>query len=186
VQDPGNLMMQAAQAPDHPLYRKSWDQPLPASLMEPLDAPGRPNAHREFMKAWRHILGEVPMEEERWRRFNDYHINCTRGVDAQIARVLNELDDLGLTDGTIVVYTTDHGEAAGAHGMRGKGPFAYQEAIHLPFYMVHPDVDGGQDCRALSSHIDMVPTLLSLAGVPAGAVGELAGRDLPGKDLPPS
>lgn len=185
IQDTGNLMMHAARAPDHPHYKKTWDDPLPSSLMEPLDAPGRPKAHGEFMKAWRHVLGEVPMEQERWRRFNDYYINCTRGVDAQIARVLDELDALGLSDDTIVIYTSDHGEMAGAHGMRGKGPFAYQETIHLPLLMVHPDVQGGQDCRALTSHIDLVPTLLSMAGVPAGGVGELAGRDLPGKDLTP-
>jgi arylsulfatase A-like enzyme len=80
--------------------------------------------------------------------------------------------------------TSDHGEMAGAHGgMRGKGPFAYEENIHLPLFITHPDVRGGQECRALTAHIDMAPTLLSMAGIGPGRAGELAGRDLPGKDL---
>src|SRR5262249_60740123 len=79
-----------------------------------------------------------------------------------------------------------HGEMAGAHGgMRGKGPFAYEENIHLPLYAVHPDVRGGQQCRALTAHIDIAPTLLAMAGVSAGRGGEIAGRALPGKDLTP-
>lgn len=57
--------------------------------------------------------------------------------------------------------------------------------IHIPLIVSHPDVNGGQSCRALSSHIDIVPTLLSMAGVSASRKGELAGRDLPGKDLMP-
>ena len=74
---------------------------------------------------------------------------------------------------------------AGSHGLRGKGPFAYRESNHLPLTVVHPDVTGGQSCRALSSHIDLVPTLLSFAGVKPDRAGELAGRALPGKDLAP-
>ena len=89
----------------------------------------------------------------------------------------------GSTENTIVVFTSDHGEMAGAHGLRGKGPFAYRETTHLPLYVVHPDVAGGQQCQALSSHIDLVPTLLSMAGVKPDRAGELAGRALPGKDL---
>ncbi len=72
---------------------------------------------------------------------------------------------------------------AGAHGLRGKGPFAYRETTHLPFLVVHPDVRGGQQCRSLSSHIDIVPTLLSMAGVKKDQAGEFAGRELPGRDL---
>jgi arylsulfatase len=72
---------------------------------------------------------------------------------------------------------------AGAHGLRNKGPFAYEENIHVPLYIVHPDVPGGQTCRALTAHIDLAPTLLAMAGVDAGRTGELAGRELPGKSI---
>jgi arylsulfatase A-like enzyme len=184
VQENHNLMMHAARKPAHPIYNATWNEPLPGNLYEPLDAPGRPKAHGEFMKAWNHVLGAVPPEDDRWRRFSDYYINCCRSVDQQVARIFQELEDLGLAEDTIIIYTTDHGEMAGSHGLRGKGPFAYEETLHLPFYMVHPDVKGGQDCRALTSHIDVAPTLLSLAGVAPGAVEELAGgTKLPGKDL---
>ena len=178
-------MKHAAPAPDHELYKATWDVSLPKSITEPFDAPGRPKAHDEFLKMWNYVLGHIPPEEERWRRFNDFYINSTRSVDAQIARLLRELDALKLADNTIIVFTSDHGEMAGGHGLHGKGPFAYEETTHLPLYMVHPDVKGGQDCRALTGHIDMVPTLLAMAGVGSGKSGELAGRTLPGKDLSP-
>ncbi len=183
VQDSGKLRMHAARAPEHALYRNSWDVPVPATLRQPFDAPGRPAAHREFDRVWDYILGDIPLEDVRWKRFNDYYINCIRNVDRSMEALFAELDALGLADSTIIVFTADHGEMAGAHGLRGKGPFAYRETNHLPMQIVHPDVKGGQACQALSSHIDIVPTLLSMAGVKAGQVGELAGRELPGRDL---
>lgn len=180
VQDTGKLLMHAAPAPQHKSYAKTWDAPLPHDFTQSLDGPDRPRAHREFEKAWGYALGSIPTEAERWDRFSDFYFNSIRNVDVQLDALLAELDDLGLTDNTIVVFTSDHGEMGGAHGLRGKGPFAYQEVMHLPLHIVHPDVDGGQDCQALTGHIDLVPTLLSLAGVPAA--GEVAGRDLPGRD----
>jgi arylsulfatase len=185
VQDTGKLRLHAARAPEHALYTATWDIPVPASLRQPFDAPGRPRAHGEFDHIWDYILGNVPLEDVRWKRFNDYYINCVRNVDRSVEALLAELDALRLADNTIIVYTSDHGEMAGAHGLRGKGPFAYQETNHLPLYIVHPDVKGGQECKALSSHIDFVPTLLSMAGVKPDRAGELAGRALPGKDLSP-
>ncbi len=183
VQDSGRLRLHAARAPEHALYRNSWDVPVPATLRQPFDAPGRPAAHREFDRIWDYILGDIPLEDVRWKRFNDYYVNCICNVDRSMAALFAELDALGLADSTIIVFTADHGEMAGAHGLRGKGPFAYRETNHLPFQIVHPDVKGGQSCQALSSHIDIVPTLLSMAGVKPGQVGELAGRELPGRDL---
>ena len=185
VQNNGKLLKSAAGAPDHEFYRATWDMPVASTLREPMDAPGRPRAHGEFLKVWDHVLGHIPLEEERWRRFNDFYINSLRTMDLQIANMLKELDALGLADRTIVVFTSDHGEAAGAHGLHGKGPFAYEEGIHIPLIVSHPDVTGGQSCRALSSHIDIVPTILSMAGVSSSQKGDFAGRDLPGKDLMP-
>ncbi len=183
VQDTGRLALKAARAPHHALFEAKWNAPLPSNLTQPLDQAGRPGAHAEFHKAWDYTLGNIPLEAERWQRFNDFYLNCIRSVDLQVARLLSELDDLGLTDSTIVVFTSDHGEMAGAHGLRGKGPFAYEEGVHLPLHIVHPDVRGGQESRSVTGHIDFVPTLLSMAGVAPGKFGELAGRELPGKDF---
>jgi arylsulfatase len=185
VQDTGHLTMHAAPAPRNKWYEATWDAPVPDSLTEPFDAPGRPGAHGEFDQMWGYLLGRVPLEEERWRRFNDFYLNSTRSVDMHVNGILNELDDLGLSDNTIFVYTSDHGEMAGGHGLRGKGPFAYQENIHLPFYVVHPDVNGGQDTHALTSHIDIAPSLLAMAGASPTETSEFAKRDLPGKDFTP-
>jgi arylsulfatase len=183
VQDTGHLMMHSARVPDHPEYRRSWNTPLPASLRQPFDEPGRPKAHGEYDRAWGYTLGRIPPEEARWRVFSDYYLNCIRAVDAQVATLLAELDALKLADRTIVVFTSDHGEMGGAHGLRGKGAFAYEESLHLPFYVVHPDVRGGRGSMALSSHIDVAPTLLGFAGVDRTRSAEFAGRELPGKNL---
>ncbi|MDH4124441.1 MAG: sulfatase-like hydrolase/transferase [Gammaproteobacteria bacterium] len=183
VQDNGQLLSHAAPAPRNESYAAEWDMPIPASLTQAFDEPGRPAAHREFGKAWDYVLGHIPPEEERWRRFNNFYINSIRSVDAQLTAILSELDALGMSDNTIVVYTADHGEAGGAHGLRGKGPFAYRETFHVPMYVVHPDVRGGQHCGALTAHIDIAPSLLALAGADQTRSSEIAGRELPGKDF---
>jgi arylsulfatase len=183
VQDTGFLLKHAAPAPNNEFYKATWDMPIPRSLTQTFDAPGRPKAHGEFEKMWSQVLGHIPLEQERWRRFNDFYINSLRSVDTQVDNILRELDALRLTDRTAFFYTSDHGEMAGGHGLHGKGPFAYEESIHLPFYVVHPDVKGGQETRALTGHIDVVPTLLSMAGVTPTRAAEIAKRKLPGKDF---
>ena len=183
VQDTGYLMKHAAPAPNNAFYKAKWDDPIASSLREPLDAPGRPKAHGEFLKVWNYVLGYIPLEQDRWRRFNDFYINSIRAVDEQLNHILSELDALSLSDNTIIVFTSDHGEGGGAHGLHGKGPFAYEETMHLPMLMVHPDVGGGQTCSALTGHIDFVPTLMTMAGASADQIASFAGRELPGKNI---
>src|SRR5262249_14592435 len=144
----GHLISRAAPNPEHSFYRPHWEVPIPASLEQPFDERGRPRAHGEYQRGWDALLGHIPPEPERWRRFNDFYVNSFRAVDLKLVRLLAELDALNLTRRTIVVYTADHGEMAGAHGLRNKGPFAYDENIHVPFQVVHPDVAGGQSCQA--------------------------------------
>ncbi len=184
VQDTGTLLMHAARAPEHALYQQHWDSALPASLTQSMQEPGRPAAHGEFDKAWGgYTLGTIPPEPDRWQRFTDFYLNSIRSVDQQMSLLLNELDDLALTRNTIVVFTSDHGEMAGAHGLRGKG------AIRLPGgdSPAHARRAPGRQRwtgpeRTHQPH-RCVPSLLAMAGVSAGDVDELAGRALPGKDF---
>ena len=83
------------------------------------------------------------------------------------------LDGLGMSRGatptdplsicSAVVRTADHGELGGSHGgLRGKGPLPYEQETHVPMVVVHPERPGGRTCKAVTSHIDLVPTLAGL------------------------
>lgn len=183
VQDTGKLLMHAARAPKAKWYANDWRQPIPSNLRQPLNQAGRPSAHSEFDKAWGYCLGNIPLKDANWNRFTNFYLNSMRAVDAQMFSIFSELENLGLRDDTVVIFTADHGEAGGHHGLRGKGPFTYKETVHVPFYIVHPDVKGGSTCKSLTSHIDIVPTLLGIAGASKSDVASYAGRSLPGKDM---
>ena len=166
VQDTGHLMP-INREPAHTLYQRRWNMPLPASRKEAWDYEGRPRAHYDYQFARRTLVGQFPNEDARWQRLQDYYLNCIADSDRHVVRILQELDELGLTDNTIVVMTSDHGELAGAHQMHGKGATAYKEQLHVPLLMRHPRHAGsaGKECPALTSHLDIAPTILGLAGV---------------------
>jgi arylsulfatase A-like enzyme len=168
--------------PQNDIYLADWHVPLPATRIQPLDAPGRPRAHREYQASQDILLGQWPNEDRRWRILQNYYFNCIRDCDNHLVRLLDEVKANGLDDSTIVVFTADHGELGGAHQMRGKGANAYKEQQHLPLMIVHPAYPGGRSTKAISSQIDLAPTLLGLTGKPVDAVAR-AGTGLPGRDL---
>ena len=155
--------------PAHALYQQSWDMPLPESRNETWDQPGRPRAHHNFQTARSALVGQFPNEDARWQRLQDYYLNCIADCDRHVDRLLRELDELGLADNTIVIMTSDHGELAGAHRMHGKGSTAYREQVQVPLWVRHPGEPKsvGVECPALTSHLDLVPTILGFAGVDA-------------------
>jgi arylsulfatase len=106
-----------------------------------------------------------------------------RDTDTSLQQLLNGLDELNLWENTVVIFTADHGEMAGDHGgLRGKGPFAYEGNAHVPLIIVHPNYSRGQSSAVLTSHLDLMPTLPGLAGVPEAERRE-AVKDLPGRDF---
>ncbi|MEM9613569.1 MAG: sulfatase-like hydrolase/transferase [Actinomycetota bacterium] len=172
-----------AKAPKHALYDHDHGLPLPANWNQPLDEPGRPPMHDGYMRIHDVLLGRIPPDdEERWRRYQNYYLNCLRDMDGQLVRLLAELEALDLMDDTIIVYTSDHGALGGAHGMRGKGNCAYREQNNVPLVIAHPNVTGGARCRALTSHIDLIPTMLGFAGLSPEDEARI-GAGLPGHDL---
>lgn len=169
-------------APKDPLYDKQWVFDLPPNHSQPVDAPGRPAAHRDFLRSHDALVGEIPNEEARWRRRHNYYLNCLRDVDRNIASILDELDAAGLADRTIVVLTSDHGDMDGAHLMHAKGAVSYREQNNVPLIIKHPAFAGGKHCRAVTSHLDIAPTLVSLTGVET-AKRDLIVRGLTGRDF---
>ena len=177
-------LMPINRAPVHSLYQRSWDMPLPRSRSEAWDKPGRPRAHYNYQYARQTLVGQFPNEDARWQRLQDNYLNCIADCDQHIARLLDDLDQLGLSENTIVVVTSDHGELAGAHQMHGKGATAYREQLHVPMWVRHPGhtASAGQTCQALTSHLDITPTILGLAGVSDDQRRQIA-PELKGKDF---
>lgn len=88
-------------------------------------------------------------------------------MDRHIGRILDKLDELGLADNTLVVFTTDHGHFFGQHGLQAKGGFHYEDLIKLPFLVRYPgQVPAGHQSDAIQSLVDLAPTFLSIAGLP--------------------
>lgn len=88
-------------------------------------------------------------------------------MDHYIGKILDKLEELGLAEDTIVVFTTDHGHFYGHHGLIAKGPFLYDDLIKVPLIVRHPDArEKGQVNSALFSHLDLPVTLLDRCGIP--------------------
>jgi choline-sulfatase len=92
-------------------------------------------------------------------------------LDEQIGRLLDCLEERGLADDTVVVYTSDHGEMLGEHGLWRKSNF-YEQSARVPLQIRLPGRRwAGRRVDAAVSLVDLTATILDLAGVPADAAG---------------
>ncbi len=86
-------------------------------------------------------------------------------VDEQCGRILRALDELGLAENTVVLFTSDHGDMLGSHGLRYKRK-PWEESIHIPGILRFPArIAAEQKLDLLFSHVDIAPTLLGLCGI---------------------
>ncbi|HAB16243.1 MAG TPA: sulfatase-like hydrolase/transferase [Verrucomicrobiota bacterium] len=172
--------------PASTLYEKQWSFTLPASLTESLTAPGMPPAILEYKSGWDGWSGTIPTDrKDMWQVFYNYYLNCIRDEDRALQQLVDVMNEMDLWRDTIVIFTSDHGEMAGAHGgLKGKGPFCYEANAHVPFIIASPVAKAGASCDALTSHLDLLPTIVGLTGVPEAsrpaAVKALPGRDFSG------
>lgn len=87
-------------------------------------------------------------------------------VDSHLGQVLAELDRSGLTEQSVVAVTADHGELMGEHRYYFQhGVTLLQPVLHIPLVIAAPGMQGGQRVRAPASNVDIMPTLLQLAGL---------------------
>lgn len=100
---------------------------------------------------------------EQWLRYRSYYLELVETVDAQLGTILAGVPEL---DSTIVVYTSDHGDALGEHGLPYKGPFMYEEEIRVPLVIRAPQAfRKRRTSEQFVTSADVAPTLASLAGI---------------------
>ncbi len=117
------------------------------------------------------------VSEEDARLARAYYYTLVRLIDQQMGRIVDCLDRCGLAQNTIVVFTTDHGELLGDHGLWMKGPFLYEPLVNIPMLIRWPEViPAGQRVDGLINQVDIVPTILSAIGEPVPA--EVDGMDM--------
>ncbi|WP_136440966.1 sulfatase [Pacificoceanicola onchidii] len=104
-------------------------------------------------------------------------------IDDAVGRVLKQLEELGLAEDTVVIFTSDHGDYMGDHGLMLKLLLHYQSIIRVPFLWHDPQAEAaGLKNSGLASSIDIAPTILARAGIQA--YNGIQGRDLHGSAPP--
>lgn len=138
---------------------------LPWSNFED-DLANKPRVHRVM----RRYYGVDAFTWDDWARIIAMYCGYVAMIDEAIGEMLYMLDSEGLAANTAVFYTADHGGMLGAHGMEDKGPFLYDEIVRIPMAARIPGAPGGRRSDALVYNMDIMPTVLELAGceVPAG------------------
>ena len=107
---------------------------------------------------------DEPLTEHQIRVARAAYFGMCEFFDQQVGRILKKLDDTGLGDNTLVVYTTDHGEMAGEHGCWWKSNY-YEGAVGVPLIARLPQViPAGRENPVICSYMDIGPTLIEMAG----------------------
>jgi arylsulfatase A-like enzyme len=139
---------------------------------EQLIARGKPRLQLSLQETAATSFGPVPFTGPEvagvWLGMLDLYIKLQREVDGHIGRVLDALESRPrVAANTVIVFTSDHGEYGGSHGLRGKGAGAYEEAIKVPLIVKDPRgelTDAPELARTqLTSSVDVAPLLLTVA-----------------------
>ncbi len=121
-------------------------------------------------------VGKFTLED--WRRHRWGYYRMIEKVDAEIGKLLAALRQAGLEDNTLIVFTADHGECAGAHGFNQK-TVLYEESARVPLIIACKNMTvGATTDKLVNTGIDLLPTMLEFAGLKIP-------RQLPGRSLLP-
>lgn len=156
------------------------DMELPDTFDDPID--GAPKYLKMFqkrtvhdMRNWVDVIGATSPEVTRAAIAANY--GTIEMVDDRVGQILAAVDRLGQTDDTIVVFTSDHGDMMGDHGLLLKGLMHYSGTLRVPLVIADPRRDPART-TSLASSIDLGPTLMELCGVDGY-------RGIQGKSLAP-
>ena len=146
--------------PYHALYPPGDIPPWP-SFPDPLV--GKPYMQGQQRRTW-DVEGWT---WEQWAPVVSRYLGQISLLDAQVGRLLEALEALGLADNTLVIYTTDHGDLCGGHGMVDKHYVMYEDVVHVPLIVRWPGVtQPGTVSDAMVTHaLDLASTICEATGL---------------------
>lgn len=159
------FVLYVAPLPPHSPYTGPRDDqydPADVSLPSNFEHDGfdeQSTRHRAARAAFSHRT------EQEWRDLISRYLGLVSLVDTHVGRVLDALDQNGLTDRTVTAYTSDHGDMVGHQQTMTKNVM-FEQSVGIPLVLRAPDVEGGQTIEQPVSQIDLVPTLLDALGQP--------------------
>ncbi len=106
----------------------------------------------------------TPIPEEKIKRAMAAYLSMVSELDEYIGEIYKSLEETNQLDNTYFIYTSDHGESLGAHGMWLKGNL-YEEAVNIPLVISGPGLPKGRVIDLPVSHVDLVATIIELAGI---------------------
>lgn len=171
------------QKPDKPwMLVVSWNPPHPpynppaedAAPYPPAGLELRPNVRLstpadQIIKPWPEF-----QNMETLRKAEQGYYGAITAVDKEFARLLSALDEHGMAENTIVIYTSDHGDNMGSHGHMEK-QMPHEESVRVPFMVRLPGEAKARSSDTLFASVDIYPTLCGLAGIPVPR--HCSGRD---------
>ncbi len=121
--------------------------------------------HSDIKAEIAHELPEAELRSWAYQRYIKDYLRVVASIDDNVGRLLNWLDEQGLTEDTIVVYTSDQGFFLGDHGWYDKR-FMYEESLRMPLLMRYPRaIEAGSRNADMVLNVDFAPTFLELAGI---------------------
>jgi arylsulfatase A-like enzyme len=102
--------------------------------------------------------------EADWRQYRYAYYSLVEKVDVEIGKIIDAIDDLGLRDNTIIIFTSDHGDGNASHGWNQKTAL-FQESINVPFIISDKNKIGHTNTTLVSNGLDLYPTILDYANV---------------------
>lgn len=110
-------------------------------------------------------LSSKEYKREAYQRYLKKFLRCVRGVDDNIARLVDHLKKTGELDNTIIIYTADQGFMLGEHDYIDKR-WMYEESLRMPFIVRYPkSIPAGKTSDAIVNNVDFTPTVLAMAGI---------------------
>jgi arylsulfatase A-like enzyme len=126
---------------------------------------GKPQLADEGLRQVREKVSRTPVQsDQQLRALIANYYGMISLIDHQVGRIRIALDELGLAEDTLIVFTSDHGEWLGDHGLLVKGPMAYEGLLRVALLVEGPGVPAGQCIGDPVSTLDLAPTLCDYAG----------------------